>query len=173
MKKMLFLILAPIVLSVLISAQEIQIREITPFSYAYLECSGSYRQIPAKIGTFMQEFFKQKLWPAGTFFGLYLNSPQMVKEEELQWQVGFPVTKDAEVAAPLKKGDFTHTQVAACLYVGPYENVGSAYNRIFEFIGKNGYEAAGPIMEKYLDLNPQSVKPADLRTEINIPVEKK
>jgi len=28
-------------------------------------------------------------------------------------------------------------------------------------------------MEKYLDQNPQAVKPADLRTEINIPIDKK
>jgi AraC family transcriptional regulator len=173
MKKILFFILPPIVLSALISAQEIQIKQIAPFSYAYLECSGTYRQIPAKIGMFMQEFFKQKLQPTGEFFGLYLNSPQQVKEEELKWQVGFPVAREAPVSSPLEKGGFTHTQVAACLYIGPYETVGSAYGRIFEFIENNGYETAGPIMEKYLDQNPQAVKPSDLKTEINVPVQKK
>ena len=173
MKKILFSCLALVVFSVLSRAQEIQIKQIVPFAYAYLECSGTYRQIPEKIGMFMQEFFKQKLQPMGEFFGLYLNSPQQVKEEELKWQVGFSVAREAAVASPLEKGEFTHTQVAVCLYVGPYENVGSAYGRIFEFIENNGYEAAGPIMEKYLDQNPQAVKPSDLRTEINVPVKKK
>ena len=173
MKKILFPCVALVAFSVLSRAQEIQIKQIVPFSYAYLECEGSYRQIPVKIGTFMQEFFKQKLWPAGGFFGLYLNSPQQVKEEELKWQVGFPVAKEAAVAAPLEKGEFTHTQVAVCLYVGPYENIGGAFGRIFQYIDDCGFKVSGPIMEKYLDQNPQSVKPAELRTEINIPVEKK
>lgn len=173
MKRVQFFCLLMVVISVLSRAQEIQIRPIAPFSYAYLECSGSYQQIPAKIGMFMQEFFKQKLQPTGEFFGLYLNSPQQVKEEELKWQVGFPVARETVVSSPLEKGEFVHTQVAVCLYTGPYENVGSAYRRIFEFIEKNGYAAAGPIMEKYLDQNPQAVKPADLRTEINVPIQKK
>ena len=173
MNKIVILCLTLAVFSVFSRAQEIQIKGIAPFSYAYLECSGSYQQIPAKIGTFMGEFFKQKLWPAGQFFGLYLNSPLQVKEEELKWQLGFPVVKDAAVAAPLKKGEFSHTRIAVYLYVGPYENVGSAYGKIGEYIDKNGYKISGPSMEKYLDQNPQAVKPAELRTEINIPIEKK
>jgi len=173
MNKIVVLCLALSVCPGLSRAQEIQIKEIAPFSYAYLECIGSYQQIPGKIGTFMGEFFKQKLWPAGQFFGLYLNSPQQVKEEELKWQVGFPVAKDATVAAPLKKGEFPHTRIAVYLYVGPYENVGSAYGRIVQYIDTSGYKVSGPIMEKYLDQNPQAVKPADLRTEINIPIDKK
>jgi effector-binding domain-containing protein len=32
---------------------------------------------------------------------------------------------------------------------------------------------AGPIAERYLDMDPMSVKPEALRTEIIIPVEKK
>ncbi len=48
-----------------------------------------------------------------------------------------------------------------------------AYGKIFEFIGKNGYKQAGPVMEKYLDMNPDAVLPAERKTEINLPVEKK
>jgi effector-binding domain-containing protein len=159
--------------AVSVSGQEVVIQDSTPFTYAYLECSGSYQQIPAKIAIFMQEFFKQNLFPVGNFFGMYLNSPGQVKEEELQWRLGFPVAADAAVAAPLLKGECQATKMAVYLYVGPYEKVSDAYGKIFEFIEKNGYQAAGPTMEKYLDMDPTAVKPEDRKTEINLPVVKK
>ncbi len=173
MKKTL---LALILLSLWIcslNAQEIVIQDTTPFTYAYLECKGSYEQIPAKIGEFMPEFFKQNLMPAGNFFGMYLNAPGQVKEEELLWRLGFPVAADSAVAAPLQKGECQATKIAVFLYVGPYEKVGDAYGKISAFIEQNGYKPAGPTMEKYLDMDPSAVKPEELKTEINLPVEKK
>lgn len=173
MKKTFFILVLIAWWGLMLNGQEVVIQDATPFTYAYLECSGSYSQIPAKIGMFMQEFFKQNLMPAGNFFGMYLNAPGQVKEEELQWRLGFPVPADAAVAAPLLKGECKATKMAVYLYVGPYEKVGSAYGKMFEFIAKGGFKAAGPTMEKYLDMDPAAVKPEDLKTEINIPVEKK
>jgi len=173
MKKTLFLMVTLSLMTTLLPAQEVVIQDTTPFTYAYLECSGSYAQIPAKIGVFMQSFFQQGLAPIGNFFGMYLNSPAQVKEEELQWRLGFPVAADAAVAAPLLKGECQATQIAVYLYVGPYDKVSDAYVKIFTFIDQNGYKAAGPCIEKYLDMNPMAVKPEELRTEINWPVEKK
>jgi len=173
MKKALLLLLAfPIVASAL-PAQDVVIQDATPFTYAYLECRGSYAQIPAKIGEFMQAFFQQGLSPLGNFFGMYLNSPAQVKEEELQWRLGFPVAADAAVAAPLLKGECKATKIASYLHVGPYEKVSEAFGKMFAFIDQSGYKLTGPCIEKYLDMNPQAVKPEELRTEINLPVEKK
>ena len=173
MKKTLFLMVTLSLMTTLLPAQDVVIQDTTPFTYAYLECQGSYQRIPAKIDLFMQEFFKQNLMPAGNFLGMYLNSPGQVKEEELQWRLGFPVPADSAIAAPLLKGECKATRVALYLHVGPYDKVGAAYGKVFEFIEKNGYKVAGPPMEKYLDMDPMAVKPEELRTEINVPVVKK
>jgi AraC family transcriptional regulator len=173
MKKTIFTFVFITFMAALVCGQEVVIQDTTPFTYSYLECSGSYKQIADKINLFMQEFFKQNLMPAGNFFGMYLNSPGQVKEEELQWRLGFPVAADSVVAAPLLKGECKATQMAVYLYVGPYEKVGDAYGKIFEFVEKDGYKAAGPTIEKYLDMNPDAVKPEERKTEINVPVEKK
>ena len=71
------------------------------------------------------------------------------------------------------KGECRAAKMAAYTYVGPYEKVGEAYGKVFAFIEAQGYEPSGPIMEKYLDMDPMSVKPEALRTEINVPVVKK
>jgi effector-binding domain-containing protein len=173
MKKTIFVSILIAALTASASGQEIVIQDNAPFTYAYLECQGSYQQIPGKIAVFMEEFFKQGLMPAGNFFGLYLNSPGQVKEAELQWRLGFPIVGEAAVAAPLQKGEFNFRKIAVYLYVGPYEKVGDAYVKIFQFIGKNGYKAAGPCLEKYLDMNPEAVKPEERKTEISLPLEKK
>lgn len=173
MKKNTWMFVAIVVLTALLQAQEVVIQDSVPFTYAYLECTGSYQQIPAKVGEFMGIFFKQGLTPLGNFFGLYLNSPGVVKEEELQWRLGFPVEAEATVAAPLQKGECAYTKMAVYLYVGPYEKSADTYVKIMDFIEQSGYKAVGPFMEKYLDMNPQAVKPEELRTEINVPVEKK
>jgi len=150
--------------------QEVKILDSTPFSYAGLSCSGSYEQIAAKMGQFIQEFFKQKLTPAGAPFGLYLNSPEEVKTEDLKWEIGFPVAKEAAVAEPLRKGEYGFRKVASAIHAGPYDKVSETYAKMLKFIAANGYRAAGPILERYLN-NPMQVKPEDLKTEIIIPVE--
>ncbi len=173
MKKVILAFIAIVVLTVLLQGQEVTIQDSPLFTYVYLECRGSYQQIPKKINEFMGEFFKQKLTPSGNFFGLYLNAPGQVKEEDLQWRLGFPAAADAVVAAPLQKGLCLPTKIAVLLYVGPYEKVSEAYPKILEFVDKNGYKPTGTVMEKYLDMNPQAVKPEELRTEIILPIGKK
>ena len=173
MKKALFAFIFLALGIFALSAQEVVIQDATPFTYAYMECSGPYSQIPAKIGLFMPEFFKQNLMPAGNFFAMYLNAPGQVKEEELQWRLAFPVAAESAMAAPLLKGECKATQMAVYLHVGPYDKVGDAYVKIFAFIEKSGYKMAGPTIEKYLDMDPMAVKPEELRTEIHVPVVKK
>ncbi len=173
MKKTILSLILIAVLAVLLQGQEVMIQDTTPFTYAYLECRGSYQQIPAKINEFMQAFFKQNLMPAGNFFGMYLNSPAEVKEEDLLWRLGFPIVGEESVTAPLLKGECQATKIAVYLYVGPYEKVSDAYGKIFEYVEKNGYKVIGLCIEKYLDMNPEAVKPEDRKTEINFPIAKK
>jgi AraC family transcriptional regulator len=173
MKKAILAFVSLAALAALLPAQEVAIQDATPFTYAYLECKGSYAQIGEKVNAFMEAFFQQGLMPEGNFFGMYLNSPAQVKEEELSWRLGFPVAAGAPVGAPLLKGECQAAKMAVLLYVGPYEKVGSAYGKVFAAIDAQGYKPAGPIMEKYLDMNPEAVKPEERKTEINVPVEKK
>ncbi len=172
MKKALVLMVTLAVMAPALSAQEAVIQDMTPFTYAYLECKGSYQQISAKINEFMGAFFQQGLMPQGSFFAMYLNSPAEVKEEELLWRLGFPVDAEAKVAAPLGKDQCQAAKTAVYVHVGPYDKVSESYAKVFAFVESQGCRPAGPCIEKYLN-NPMEVKPEELRTEINVPVEKK
>ncbi len=83
------------------------------------------------------------------------------------------MTADAGVTPPLQKGEFPFTRVAYCLHAGPYDQVQYANGKIGAFIDLNGYEAAGPSIGRYLDMNPAAVRPEELRTEVLLPIRKK
>jgi effector-binding domain-containing protein len=153
-------------------AQDVQVKDQTPFDYAYLDCAGSFQQIPAKIMDFMGAFFKQGLRPAGAMFAMYFNSPQEVPEAELKWLIGMPTAAGAAPAEPLKKSRFDYPKVAVVLHIGPYDKVSETYAKLMAHIDANGWKPAGPALEKYLD-NPQTTAPEKLRTEIAMPVARK
>jgi AraC family transcriptional regulator len=148
------------------------IKDVAGFWYASMECKGSYSQMEKEINGFMGEFFKQGLTPNGPFLGIYYNNPREVKEEELKWEIGFPVTDDADVKAPLNKKEFKSLKAVVCLHIGPYENLDKSYDKILKYIEVNGYKVVWPVYDKYLN-NPQMVKPEELKTEITVPIEKK
>jgi effector-binding domain-containing protein len=152
-------------------AGEPVVKEIEPFHYACLEATGSFEQIPAKIGEFINTFMSQGLQAQGDLFGIYLNDPSQVAEKDLKWLVGFKIADDSAVAAPLKKDKFNYTKAVYYTHKGPYDTVGKSYELIYKFIYSNGYKQAGPGMELYKN-DPSEVKPEDIETEIVIPVTK-
>lgn len=172
-KTFLVLMLVFFLISVMAAGeQEVVIKDMEPFCYAAMDFKGSFTQMEKNIGIFMQEFFKQGLTPAGPVLGIYYNDPMQVKEEDLQWAVGFPVAKDAEVAKPLKKVTTKFKKAAVYLHIGPYEQLDKAYMKIMKYINDKGYKMVMPTYDRYLN-DPKTVKPEELKTETIVPVEKK
>jgi effector-binding domain-containing protein len=152
--------------------QEPRIRESGEnFTYAALECRGSYAQVPQKLGELMAEVEKQKLEILDGPSLIYYDSPAQVKPEELRWDVCVPVHALEKVSAPLKKGEYKYPTVAEIIYRGPYDSVSSAYPQLLQFIAKSGYAISGPICETYMD-DPAAAKPEECRTLIVVPVQK-
>jgi len=150
----------------------VSLREISPFTYCCIPHKGPFTEIQEVIGALMQALRSQNIYPAGPLVGIYYNSPAEVKETELEWEVGFPTTAQAVAQAPLEKKQWNFTTVASALHTGPYETTEQTISKILEWMKSNGYTQAGPIMERYMDMDPSAVKPEELRTEIWIPCQK-
>src|SRR4030042_1159481 len=112
MKKTFALLLAVAVCGALAFGQDVLIKDQKAFFYAYLECTGPYSQMQAKIGEFLEEYFSQNLGPFTGLIALYLNAPGQVPEAELKWRFGIPISKETEPKAPLQKDVFDHPKVA-------------------------------------------------------------
>lgn len=60
-------------------------------------------------------------------------------------------------------------RVAWLVHSGPYEEEGPALTALYRFVAEQGLEPAGPHTEVYLN-DPSRTAPADLRTELRVPV---
>lgn len=148
----------------------VKIQKIEPFAYFCLKRKGSFSAIREVILQLMQESHAQNVFPSGPLMGVYYGSLEKFASEDMEWEMGFPVTPHALIQPPLEKKEWNFTEVAVALHKGPYEKTGETIAKMMEWIETNGYEAAGPLVERYLDMNPDEIKPEDLKTEIWIPV---
>jgi len=153
--------------------QAVSVKEISPFTYCCIPHKGPFTEIEDVIKMLMSTSQSQRIYPAGPLIGIYHNSPDEVRPEELQWEIGFPITPQAMPLEPLEKKQWNHTLVATAIHTGPYEKTGETILKILEWMKANHYVPAGPVMEKYLDMTPSSVPPEKLRTEVWIPCKKK
>ena len=151
----------------------VSVQDIEPFVYFCLRYKGPFSQIQEAIGKLLENAKFQNIAPMGPLIGIYYSSPADVKPEALDWEVGFPTTPQIFVQAPLEKKEWNFTRVAVALHKGFYETVGDTIMKILDWMDSNGYAQGGPILERYMDMDPSSVRPEDLRTEIWVPVKKK
>jgi len=156
----------------LFETNKVTIKDVTPFVYCSIYHKGPYSDMDKVIGALMQDMRTQNIFPAGGMISVYHNSPDEAAPAELEWEVGFPVTAQAFVQAPLSKKQWDHKLVAAATHVGPYETTGETITLMFEWMEANHYTQTGPIMAKYLDVPSQEIPKERLRTEIWIPCER-
>ncbi len=149
------------------------IKEIEPFTYCCIEHTGVFSEMPEAIGNLMVNIREQNVAPQGAIIAVYLDAPDKVEPQALRWEVGFPVTPQALVQAPLLKKTWEYARVAETVHVGPYEKTGETIAKLIEWLTAQGYEAAGPVLEMYFDMDPDAVDPSKLRTQVWIPVIKK
>lgn len=153
----------------------ITVKDVEPFPYCAVSHKGPYTDMTAVIGELIEAMQAQGLFPQirGPMVGVYYNWPGDTKPEDLSWEAGFAIAAQATPQLPLVKKIWEYKTVAVALHVGPYDKGGAVVERIMAWLAAHGYEAAGPVLERYLDMNPMAVKPEDLRTEIWVPCKKK
>lgn len=153
----------------------VTVKDVESFPYCAIAHKGPYTDMGTVIAELIGAMQTQGLFfqVRGPMVGVYYNSPGDTKPEDLSWEAGFIITAQATPQLPLIKKVWEHRTVAVAMHAGPYERIGASLEKVMAWLAAHGYEADGPILERYLDRNPQTVKPADLRTEIWVPCRKK
>lgn len=105
--------------------------------------------------------------PAGPPFSIY-HDPEF-KEDDVDLEVGFPVSEPVESAGRVVGRILPGGPVAATIHAGPYDEIGPAYQALAAWIQEHGHEMAGPPREVYL-VGPGMTEPAGYRTEIIWPI---
>ncbi|MBN1561604.1 GyrI-like domain-containing protein [candidate division KSB1 bacterium] len=179
--KKIFLLGISLVLSVTLlwsgdEKEQVEVREIKPFWYCCVEMTGSYDQHSDAFQTLYAQAGAQGLAMDVAPFGVYYSDPSQVAEAELKWEIGLELAEKTEVKAPLVLKEWPYTLMAVMLYEGSFsgEAFGSAHQKLFQWVMQNGYDVAGPSMEKYLSMPAQNSDGEWTGTiEIVLPVQKK
>ncbi len=149
-------------------AGEIKVIAVEPFAYCALSRTGAFEEIEAAIDELWTAMQDQNVAPAGPLMAVFLDDPSRTDSGGMRWEVGFPMMAQAAsvLQPPLERREWIYPTVAGTLHVGRYEAAGDAIVKIQDWLAENGYVAAGPVVERYLDMDPDAVKPEELRTEI-------
>ena len=153
--------------------ETISLKEVAAFSYCCIPHKGPFTEIENIIRKLMGAIQEQKVTPAGMMIGIYYNSPEVVKSEDLKWEIGFPVAARISVQKPLEKKQWEHTLVVSSIHTGPYEQTGQTILKMMEWMQDNKLVQSGPMLERYLTMPGPNTRPEDLKSEIWIPCRKK
>lgn len=111
----------------------------------------------------LSELSRQGVSPGGPPYAFYSN----IGPEELDVEFGFPLDAPIESGERIGKGETPGGRAVSSLFIGPYSEIGPAYDAMLKWIDDNGHEANGEACEIYLD-NPAETPPEQLRTRVHL-----
>jgi len=88
---------------------------------------------------------------------------------DLENPAGWSWTLAVPLAANVRVEQRPAQRVARLLHHGPYEEEGPSLAALYAFVAEQGLEPAGPHTETYFN-DPATTAPADLRTELRVPI---
>ena len=102
----------------------------------------------------------------GPAFALYHGTPGAVADLE----VGFPTTGNVEAEGDVVAGALPGGRVARLVHEGSFDQLGSSWQRLADWIAAQGLHPGTELWEVYVTEPSPDMDPADLRTELNWPV---
>jgi beta-lactamase regulating signal transducer with metallopeptidase domain/effector-binding domain-containing protein len=151
------------------SRDELQVsyKEMQPMLALVLPMKGSFDQHEKAIDKLSTYIKRNNIKAAGEMFGRYLNNPREVEEADLIWEVGVPIAKRIEVAAPLKIKTIPGQYVASTKVFSKYETLYKCWALFITEILEQDAVPTGVGMEIWHEYDRESTAP---ETELRMPV---
>jgi len=136
---------------------------------------GSYIEIGRSFGALFDLAGAQKALPAKIrMIGIFYDDPTAVPEEKLRSRATFETTDMTDAVPPLERIAIEGGDYAILRHKGPYADMRAAYLWLFgTWLPQSGREAIdAPLFEEYLN-SPTDTPPADLLTDVYLPLQEK
>jgi effector-binding domain-containing protein len=124
------------------------------------ELANFFDQSFRRIGEVLAE---QGIAPAGAAFARYHGQPTDTAELE----VGFATATPIEPRGDVVPGSLPGGQIVQFVHEGAYDQLGSSWGRLQEWIQQQGHTPSDSIWEVYVTEPSPEMNPDDLRTELN------
>ena len=151
-------------------AYEIEVRELQPQATLAVRVSVPMSAISTVMGEVFGELYgymgRAGLTPAGMPYARYHS----FGAEEIDMEVGAPVSGVAEGEGRMVPGELPGGPAAVTWHIGPYDTLAAAYDAITAWMGQQGREPAGAPWEAYWTGPDTVTDPAEYRTEVFWPI---
>jgi AraC family transcriptional regulator len=154
---------------------EVTVKKTEPKTVAFVSGKGSFKKIGQTIGKLYGMIQERGYTLAGSPLGVYYSDPQQVPEEELLWEIQWPLGGEVAPVAADERGFGVKSvgayEAASTVHKGPYDSLSKVYGDMVGWIMANGYEISGPPEEVYMN-DPGTTPEEELLTEVRFPVKK-
>jgi AraC family transcriptional regulator len=152
---------------------EVRVTALTPTRVAFLRYVGPFDGVGAAWQRLVMWAGPRGVFgPATRFIGVWLDDPEVTPPERLRGDVCVTVPDRVQAEGPVGVRELPGGDHAVTVHRGPYSGIGDTYARLCgQWAPSAGRELCPlPAFEVYLN-NPQTTAPADLLTELCLPLE--
>ncbi|CAB3764271.1 AraC family transcriptional regulator [Paraburkholderia solisilvae] len=152
--------------------RDVEIRDVPAMEVVSIAHVGDYMQIGKAFDALEAWLAARNLLSADMrMIGIYYDDPGVVEKAQLRAKAGVLLPRRVDVAAPFDMTPVRGGRYAVLRHKGPYADMHAAYEWLFgEWLVKSGHEPAdAPVFEEYLN-DPKHTAPAELLTEIYVPL---
>jgi AraC family transcriptional regulator len=151
---------------------DVTVRDEATVDLVALRLEGDYERIGATFER-LNALATARGWvgPDTRYFGVYYHDPAATPAADLRSDAGLTMPPGFAGEGDLRPLTLAGGRHAVLLHVGPYAELHRAYTWLYrEWLpGSGAVPADRPCVEEYLN-NPRQVPPAELRTEIRLPL---
>ena len=152
-------------------SSEIRIEEQEPVPLLSVREMIQNTRIKSKMGEMFGQIWmfmeKNKIEVAGPPFAVYHDYDQ----ENYDMECGFPTTRPESGEGKMISSSVPGGKCVTTVHVGPYENIMVTYEKVQDYMRKEGLKPKKIMWERYLN-DPATVKdPTQLVTEIYWPID--
>ena len=158
----------------IMAVSEPKIKEIEEIRVVSKRQLGTYSEtIPKLIQEIFQQIYRPENNPAllkisGPIIGIFHD--QEYKEFDADIEIAVPIVGKIVVDDDFEVKKLPKTKVLFVVHTGPYDQVGIAFDRAYQYVRQNNLVITGSVREVYLN-DPHEVPEEQLLTEIQIPIQ--
>lgn len=115
-------------------------------------------------GAIMQYLAELGEQPVGMPFAAYYD----MNMQNMDVEIGFPVGRPLAGKGEIQASEFPGGKLASVMHIGPYDQMGPAYDALTQWVKAQGYDATGVAYELFYS-EPET-PPMEIRTEIMFPL---
>lgn len=152
---------------------DVTFKRIETFRIAYARATGQYHEAARNAWGMLMNWpgFGPAMAAGGICLGIGHDDPSVTPPEKLRYDAAVRVSGSPAVYGEIRLGEIPGGEYAVYLHIGPYDALPESYNDLFgKWLPGSGRQLRPQApFEVYLN-NPETTPPAELRTEIWIPL---